>query len=58
MNAFFIISNNNLALENDENVAKFISIYISWIEKISGNITSISGNIAKQNWLPINESNQ
>ncbi len=50
--AFFIISENNLALSHDGNLDKFISEYVDWIDRLGGNAGSVSGYLIKMDWLP------
>ncbi|MBI2628982.1 hypothetical protein HYW74_02780 [Candidatus Pacearchaeota archaeon] len=52
INAFFIISNNNLALNNSDNLASLATNYFNWLEKIGNNLTTITGNIIRLNWMP------
>lgn len=50
--AFFIISQNNLALDSSENADKFISLYKTWLEKTFENLGSLTGYVIKMDWLP------
>jgi hypothetical protein len=50
--AFFIISENNLALNNSENVDKFYDLYLDWVGKIVGNSMELAGYVIKLDWLP------
>jgi hypothetical protein len=50
--AFFIISENNLALGHEGNFSKFSSLYTSWLSQVFGNTFSLSGYIVKMEWLP------
>ena len=50
--AFFIISQNNIYLNNSENTDKFISLYSSLLEKTFSNIGNLIGNVIKMEWLP------
>ncbi len=52
-NAFFIISNENLALKNPSNIAKFSIEYKDWIVKIAGNFKDVTGSVIKHNWIPV-----
>ncbi len=52
MNAFLIIVNNNLYLNNAENLNQFISTYLSWLGRISENVTEITGNSIDLSWMP------
>jgi len=49
---FFIVSQNNLALDTSENVDKFISLYSDWLGKTFENVGSLVGHVVKMNWLP------
>jgi hypothetical protein len=50
--AFYIISENNLALNTPEGVDSFISQYASWVDRIVGNGKSFTGYITKMEWIP------
>ncbi len=50
--AFFIISQNNLALNNSENIKTFFSSYNNWINNLIGNVGELTGYIVKLEWLP------
>lgn len=50
--AFFIISNNNLALSQEGNGQKFISMYKAWIFSITDNLLKTTGYMIKLDWLP------
>ncbi len=50
--AFFIISENNLRLNSGDNLQEFFKLYISWIEGLIENTSSITGNVIKTQWLP------
>jgi len=52
INAFFIISENNLKLKNENNIKIFKDLYFSWITNIKNNITTVTGNLIKLNWIP------
>lgn len=52
LGAFFIVSQNNLALNSSENVDKFVSRYIDWIGSFVGDITRLGGFVVKLEWLP------
>ena len=47
-----IISNNNLAMNQKENVSHFTELYIDWMNHIYINLQSITGNVVKLNWFP------
>ena len=50
--AFFIISNNNLALSQEGNLPKFFLMYKSWIFSITDNLLKTTGYMIKMDWLP------
>lgn len=50
--AFFIISENNLALKNPEARAEFGRIYLLWIGQVFGNSGNLIGYITRLEWLP------
>ena len=50
--AFFIISNEKIALNSSENVDLFISEYGEWIDNLFGNGKVVVGYVAKMEWLP------
>lgn len=52
MNAFLIIANNNFHLNNSDNLDQFISTYLSWFGRISENLTEITGDSIKLDWMP------
>jgi hypothetical protein len=50
--AFFIISNENLNLDNKNNIDIFLSEYGQWIGKLIDNSRIATGYIVKMGWLP------
>ncbi len=50
--AFFIISNENIKLNNPENVQEFVGLYGNWIDKLVGNSGTMAGYVVKMEWLP------
>lgn len=50
--AFFIISEKEIKLNNEENINTFVSLYTVWITGILDNIKGISGSVVKMEWLP------
>jgi len=50
--AFFIISENNLALKQADNIDKFLGLYSTWLSHIFDNAKGISTYVIKMNWLP------
>jgi hypothetical protein len=53
--AFFIISNENLRINSQENFDKFTEFYGSWIEKLVRNSGTVAGYLVKMEWLPEEE---
>ena len=56
MNAFFIISENNLKLNDPENIKVFMSAYVGWFKSIGNNLGTITGNAVDLTWIPTNSS--
>ncbi|MFA5992512.1 MAG: hypothetical protein WC796_02280 [Candidatus Pacearchaeota archaeon] len=52
VSAFLIISNNELALRNSENLSKFTSLYGIWLKDLGDNSVKFTGYVAKMDWLP------
>jgi len=52
LNAFFIISNNNLQINDTGNLKEFLILYFQWFSQIKDNLTEITGNVISQNWTP------
>jgi len=50
--AFFLVSNGNLHLNKSDEFFKFGEIYYSWIGEILGNVKTLTGYVAKFEWLP------
>jgi len=50
--AFFIISQNNLALNKSENADLFLSTYKGWLSKTFDNLGTLTGQVVKMEWLP------
>ena len=50
--AFFIISENKLALKDKEARDEFSKQYYSWLNKTYENAQSVTGYVAKLDWLP------
>jgi len=50
--AFFIISQNNLALSVPGNLDKFVSLYNGWVENTFVNMGNLAGHVIKMEWLP------
>lgn len=52
--AFFIISENKMALIKTENRQEFGKLYYSWIGSLFDNSKNLVGYVIKMNWLPEN----
>lgn len=52
LSALLIISNNNLAFSNPDNLLLFKQKYISWLGNIYFKVQNLTGNIIRANWLP------
>ena len=50
--AFFVVSNENIKLNSQENIMKFGNIYYSWLLNALEKGVSITGHIVKADWLP------
>lgn len=50
--AFFIISQNDLALVEEKNLEEFSSLYRGWLSKTWGNLGGLTGHVVKMEWLP------
>lgn len=50
--AFFIISNENIRLNNSENVVEFLDKYGHWIDQLVDNGKTATGYVIKMEWLP------
>ncbi len=50
--AFFIISQNKLALIKEGSASKFVSLYSSWLATTSGNFINLTGHVVNMDWLP------
>jgi len=50
--AFFIISENNLALNKTGNVDRVLGIYYLWISHLFDNARVMTGDVVRMNWLP------
>lgn len=50
--AFFIVSNENLALKDSDKRGIFIRHYYGWFVNIFSNTKSLTGNVIHSNWLP------
>jgi len=50
--AFFIISNENIKLNNKENVNYFFKLYGQWFDQLIDNSKTATGYAVKMEWLP------
>ena len=50
--AFFIISNEEIRLNNSENVGLFFKEYAAWMDDLIGNGRGLAGYVVKMEWLP------
>ena len=50
--AFFIISNQEIRLNNSENIGLFLDEYGKWMDNLFGNGKVVVGYVAKMEWLP------
>jgi len=53
--ALLIVSNNDLAFYDDENLNKFVEFYGLWINQLYSNFQNLTGNVVRLDWFP--ESN-
>ena len=52
--AFFIVSNENIKLDSQENASEFFQLYGQWIDSLVGNGKTVLGYVVKMEWLPDN----
>jgi len=52
LGGFFIISNENIKLDNSENVSVFLKSYGEWLDSLTGNSKVVAGYVVKMDWLP------
>jgi len=50
--ALLIISNNDLALIEDDNFSQFISLYTDWLDGTYKNVQILTGEAVKLGWVP------
>ena len=50
--AFFIISNEEIKLDNQKNVGEFFNLYGQWIDGLADNGKTVLGYVVKMEWLP------
>jgi len=55
LGAFFIISNENIKLNSQENIFLFFESYSTWMNKLTDNTKTASGYLVKMEWLPDEE---
>jgi hypothetical protein len=53
--AFFIISNENIKMNNSANINLFFDKYFSWIDQLGANSKTVVGYVVKMDWLPEKE---
>ena len=56
LGAFFIVSENRLALKDKKDRIKFGDLYLSWIGQIFENSGRLAGYVVKLDWLPGNRT--
>ena len=52
LGAFFIISENSLALKERENLHTFTDLYLDWVGELYENSVTVTGYLVKMDWLP------
>jgi len=52
ISALIIISNNGLAMYEQENVEKFSDLYLEYINQIYVNSQTITGEVVELDWFP------
>jgi len=52
LGAFFIVSNENIHLNNSKEFSKFYSLYFKWNLGIIDNLQGMTGYMVKFDWLP------
>lgn len=50
--ALLVISNNQLALSDSQNVESFLDSYVLWLDNIFFNIKDLSSKVFELNWEP------
>ena len=53
--AFFIVSNENLALNSKANLDLFFSKYFDWLYELFDNGSRVTGYVVNMGWLPDTE---
>ncbi len=54
--ALFIVSNENLFLNNPEHLSKFFELFYIWLSGIFSQAWQITGYVINSEWLPGNAS--
>lgn len=52
LGGFYIIAENNIALNSGENVEVFVVKYFDWVGSLINNGKVVSGYVVKMEWLP------
>ena len=52
LTAFFIISENKLALKEERKRGEFKQLYSDWLNKTLENFKSVTAHLVKLDWLP------
>jgi hypothetical protein len=52
LGAMFVVSENSLALVNQENRDDFFGLYEEWIDNFFVNIKTITGDVVGLEWFP------
>ena len=52
ISGLFIVSNNNLHLNKQDEFAKFSSAYYIWMGKLFNNLVVTTGQVVGLDWLP------
>jgi hypothetical protein len=58
LSALFIISNNNLHVQNTGERAVFGNAYYGWLGSVFDNFKTITGDVINARWLPENNKTQ
>ena len=52
----FIVNQHNLNLGNKEDVAVFVSLYVTWADSLFNNLRTLTGHVVNLEWLPKNNT--
>jgi len=52
LSAFFIVSNQNLALIDEGNRQEFVDQYKNWASGVAGHVGSLTAYVVRVEWLP------